>query len=114
MERRLKTEKNRRDSGESKQVHLELEQNEGMGPGPEVGSGSKGCWRRQAGWVPPVAAETQERPAWSVAEEDSIFEQEDLGEIWTSKMGLEKGGGGCVIIAFSIDLNMLGHSGFAR
>ena len=68
-----KTEKNRRDSGESKQVHLELEQNEGMGPGPEVGSGSKGCWRRQAGWVPPVAAETQERPAWSVAEEDPIF-----------------------------------------
>ena len=81
-----------------------------------MGSGSKGCWRRQAGWVPPVAAETQGRPAWSVAEEDSIFEQErkktleKLGE--TSKMGLGKGGG--VTIAFSIDLIMLGHSGFAR
>ena len=51
-----------------------------------------------------------------MAEEDSIFEQErkktleKLGE--TSKMGLGKGGG--VTIAFSIDLIMLGHSGFAR
>lgn len=36
---------------------------------------------------------------------------EKLGE--TSKMGLGKGGGG-VTIAFSIDLIMLGHSGFAR
>ena len=34
---------------------------------------------------------------------------EKLGE--TSKMGLGKGG---VTIAFSIDLIMLGHSGFAR
>ena len=35
---------------------------------------------------------------------------EKLGE--TSKMGLGKGGG--VILAFSIDLIMQGHSGFAR
>ena len=83
-----------RNSGESKQVHLELEQNEGVGP--EVGSGGKSCWRRQAGWVPPVAAETQGRPAWSVADEDTTSGMEETLRDLESKNKQEEGdrGGG--------------------
>ena len=36
-----------------------------------VDSGGESCWRRQAGWVPLVAAETRKRPAWSVADEEN-------------------------------------------
>ena len=66
-----KTQADWRGHGESQQVDLALEQNERMGTKKmkEVESGGDSCWRRQVGWVPPVAAETQQRPAWSVADE---------------------------------------------
>ena len=50
-----------------------MEQNERVGPKEVNGvdSGGESCWRRQAGWVPLVAAETRKRPAWSVADEEN-------------------------------------------
>ena len=43
-----KIQKSLRSRRESKQIHLELEQDEGVGP--EAGSSCKRYWRRQVGW----------------------------------------------------------------
>ena len=91
-----------------------------------VDSGGESCWRRQAGWVPLVAAETRKRPAWSVADEENTrsermrarkrttgrerestergeFERRDIGEI---KAG--EGEENCL----SCRIQKLGNSGF--
>ena len=90
-------------------------------------SSSKGCWRRQAGWVPPVAAETRQHPAWSVADEETTFargvrrrQKNDCSanipwEHKEKKGRIQVGGGEMYKLAIHRgSKNMLGHSGFAR
>ena len=55
-----------------------------------VDSGGESCWRRQAGWVPLVAAETRKRPAWSVADEENTVSERMRARERTTGREIEK------------------------
>ena len=103
-----KTQEDRRSSREGQQVNLELESDERVGA-VKVESSSKSCWWRQTGWVPPEATETQQRPVWSVADEETtlVAEERILARIlWGAVKtmgGIKLGGrGGRKKLAFQI------------
>ena len=70
-----------------------MEQDEGVGP--EVGSSGKSCWRRQVGWIPPVAAEIQDsRSGRWLRRIPLLADIEDLGDSDTFESNnIDKEGG---------------------